>query len=149
VPPQYQHIWLRWDRLDPFNDNSAFNDNNGPSTLAHELGHALGLLHVHSTFVGDCGADDHVADTPPGAGSADEDRASELRYLCSDIGMLDYVPQASDVATFDTCTKDRYVDDVWDIMSYSPALCRLYFTRGQVARMQALISKYMPAYGKR
>jgi hypothetical protein len=144
---KYQHIWLLWDRLDPFNDNSVANDNSGPSTLAHELGHTLGLLHTHPDYAdGDCTNTDLVADTPvqrlqDGAG------ADVLRDLCS--SMFVFPVTVSDVQGFNTCKKDKYIDNIWNVMGYSPALCRLYFTRGQVARMHAAVSKHMPRLGQR
>jgi hypothetical protein len=47
------------------------------------------------------------------------------------------------------CFHCRYMDNLFNIMSYAPSVtCNLYFTRGQVAKMQWVLSKFQSHLGK-
>lgn len=97
------------------------------STLAHEVGHYLGLLHTHETARGNELVDgsncsftgDEVCDTPAdprlGAGNVDNN--------CK------YTGNTRDL------NNDRYKPDPSNLMSYSLKACRNNFTSGQQARM--------------
>jgi hypothetical protein len=145
---KYMHIWLNFDRMDPLVDNSAASNNGGPSALAHELGHVLGLRHTHSSS-GDCKDGDGIVDTPAEDGSSQTGFPITLTGVCEYIGEGS-LPARYEVDFFDTCLRGKYyyIDNLWNVMSYSPAICRMFFTRGQVQRMQASLGKYTPRYGK-
>jgi hypothetical protein len=55
-----------------------------------------------------------------------------------------------DVPGLSTCDcRCRYMDNLFNIMAYSPSpFCTLYFTRGQIARMQWVLSKSQSRLGK-
>lgn len=38
---------MNWGLLDPKGDNNAADSYAGPKSLAHEIGHHLGLYHTH------------------------------------------------------------------------------------------------------
>ena len=102
--------------------------------VAHEVGHNLGLLHVHDVHNGqdpncesitimDCKCGDGVEDT-----SFEEYRAWECRDCdCSFDGNLSGCPPLS---------FPQPGNAAQNIMSYSPVACRLEFTPGQGYRMK-------------
>ncbi len=103
------------------------------STLAHELGHYLGLLHTHETANGFELADgsnctftgDEICDTP-----ADPRlRTSTVSTACAYVG------------TERDLNRDRYNPDPSNIMSYSRKQCRHFFSMEQIARMHYYLDR--------
>lgn len=108
-----------------FMDNScALNG----STLAHELGHSLSLLHTHSTKFGkeladgsNCAtAGDLFCDTP-----ADPNLSDLVSVTCQYTG------------TETDPNGQAYLPDTRNIMSYSKKSCRTYFSSEQIDQMRA------------
>lgn len=98
------------------------------STLAHELGHALGLYHTHEWFLfgtekvdgSNCStAGDLLCDTP-----ADPGLSGNVDYNCNYTG-TDVDPNGQ-----------TYTPDPQNMMSYSTDNCRAYFSSDQHARMR-------------
>ena len=85
------------------------------STLAHEVGHWLNLLHVWgygtNGAASNCSADDGVTDTPKTVGS----------FGCS--------------LTYESCNS---LDNIQNIMEYTD--CRFMFTEGQKTRMHVTLN---------
>jgi PKD repeat protein len=93
----------------------------GNATLAHEIGHYLGLLHTFESYAGSgCGnsctsSGDFICDTPPSTGPS---------WGCPS-------------STYNTCTLDNPDQpDMWEnFMDYSS--CQHMFTLGQVDQMRS------------
>ena len=84
-------------------------------TATHEIGHWLGLEHPWGSNTGDCNDDDGVDDTPPCSGA---------QYTC---------PGGNDPECgYPSRMYQNYMDYVSDN-------CLLLFTRGQAARMRAVL----------
>jgi len=90
-------------------------------TVAHEVGHYLGLIH---TFQGGCQDRDDVADTPAQSG-----------------------PTMKCVAQIDSCPDRPGMDDVQNIMNYTDDDCMTHFTPGQVERMVKVVREFRPGLG--
>lgn len=99
---------------------SSMKPYNKGMTMAHEVGHWLGLLH---TFEGEgCGGlGDRVSDTP---------REASPAFGCPARGSVD------------TCPSDPGADSTSNFMQYTDDACMSSFTPGQVARMAALWRQY-------
>lgn len=103
------------------------------STLAHEVGHYLGLYHTHETFLGNEYADgsnclftgDELCDTPadPRLGT------NNVSSIC------EYTGTSRDL------NGDRYRPDPTNIMSYSRKACRTFFSEDQSTRMNFYLQK--------
>ncbi|WP_228724151.1 M43 family zinc metalloprotease [Spirosoma sp. KUDC1026] len=85
-------------------------------TATHEIGHWLGLLHPNGDL--SCG-NDYVADTPPTETLNQTTQCRELYSTC--VGGV----------------RTRNLTE--DYMDYSPDACMNLFTKGQVARMRAVL----------
>lgn len=90
-------------------------------TVAHEVGHYLGLIH---TFQGGCADRDDVFDTPAQSG-----------------------PTMKCVAQADSCPDRPGMDDVQNIMNYTDDDCMTHFTPGQVERMVKAVAEFRPRLG--
>jgi hypothetical protein len=86
-------------------------------TLAHEMGHYLGVYH---TFQGGCADGDEVGDTP----------AQAVPHFACNVGA-------------DTCAGGG-VDDMFNFMNYTPDTCMDHFTAGQIQRMINITSAFRP-----
>ena len=102
------------------------------STLAHELGHSLSLLHTHSTFWGDelvdgsnChSAGDQLCDTPADPRLSSTVVNSSCAYTGSETDG----------------NNQSYAPDTRNIMSYSRKNCRNRFSEEQLLQMEAFHS---------
>lgn len=90
-------------------------------TVAHEVGHYLGLIH---TFQGGCQDRDDVADTPAQSG-----------------------PTMKCMARIDSCPDQPGMDDVQNIMNYTDDDCMAHFTPGQIERMVKAVREFRPGLG--
>ena len=103
------------------------------STVAHEIGHYLGLYHTHSTFNGieladgsNCTfAGDELCDTPA-------DPRLGTHNVTADC---DYNGRERDL------NNDRYRPDPANVMSYSRKACRTAFSPDQQVRMAFYLDK--------
>lgn len=135
--------------------------NAGACTLAHELGHYLGLRHTHQ---GDCsGNGDELADAVPDTPANMEFWAFtdanptqhlqvQLASWCTEFreGKKPR-PQAKDLLKYNSCPtvnpkegSQLVVDNVFNLLSYLPDACCMVMTKGQVARMHEMIVQYRP-----
>jgi hypothetical protein len=114
LPEQRDHVFV-----------ATYCGSNG-STLAHELGHYLSLLHTHSTTNGtstvngsNCGlTGDQICDTP-----ADPMLIGLVNDDCEYVGSVE------------DPNGDAYDPLTDNIMSYAPASCRSHFTQMQLNRI--------------
>ena len=104
-------------------------DNSLPTTLIHEIGHWLGLLH---TFRGGCTDpnDDFVTDTPK---AAEPQRTGE-----NGKSALSWEWKCNQV--INTCPNSPGFDAVANFMDYTN--CRASFSQGQIARIEFFRSHY-------
>lgn len=91
-------------------------------TVAHEVGHYLGLIH---TFQGGCADRDDVVDTPAQSGPS---------MKCA-------------VEVVDSCPDRPGMDDIRNIMNYTDDDCMAHFTSGQVERMVKAVAEFRPELG--
>ena len=103
------------------------------STLAHEVGHFLGLLHTHETNRGNelvngsnCSfTGDEICDTPadPELGTRNVNTNCEYTGTARDLN------------------NDLYDSDPHNIMSYSRVKCKTFFSEEQAARMHYYLER--------
>jgi hypothetical protein len=137
-----------------------------------QLGHFLGLMHTHELSEGssECDANgiakgDAVPDTPANrqvdAWAAEQNLLAALTGWCSDF-RVGNAPKAAELLQFRSCAADSkqkaaaaaaaagskigeaQIDNVWNVMSYSPDPCSMMFSPNQVARMQWAIATFRP-----
>lgn len=134
------HMWLSWDEFDPDIANNMMSFDDGAMTVTHEAGHWLGLLHTHQ---GDCGNDDDITDTPANQDASVVAWYDKLAQLCAkNWGRSKKQMPQSVLNQFNSCRGDKYIDNVFNYMSYVPSSCYTLFTQGQVQRMQRVITHY-------
>lgn len=149
-------MWLVWDLFDPRIANSPrFNDRGGV-TLAHELGHALGMMHTHegttdSTCAteGSLVAGDAVPDTPVNQDietyAAKENLFNSLAGWCTDF-RKGAAPKLEELMPFNSCPPAEKTDNVFNMMSYVPDQCYMVVTANQIARMQWAVATFRPKF---
>jgi hypothetical protein len=139
--------------------------------LLLQLGHFLGLMHTHELSEGasECDANglakgDAVPDTPANrqvdAWAAEQNLLATLTGWCSDF-RVGNAPKAAELLQFRSCATDSkqqkaaagaaadqagevFIDNVWNVMSYSPDPCSMVFSPNQVARMQWAVATFRP-----
>uniref|UniRef100_A0A383V5X5 Peptidase M43 pregnancy-associated plasma-A domain-containing protein n=1 Tax=Tetradesmus obliquus TaxID=3088 RepID=A0A383V5X5_TETOB len=141
-------LFLSWGGFDTASWNRG-PWNGGGATLAHELGHFLGLLHTHQgspACLNSPDSGDAVEDTPPnqdieahGGGT----EAATLAGWCSDF-RNGKSPASSALSGLQSCP--GFQDNVFNTMSYVPDQCSMIFSPGQVQRMQWVIAAYRPKF---
>lgn len=144
-------ITMSWDMFNPATNNAARFWDGGGVTLAHELGHYLGLMHTHEGAAPCDGnglaRSDAVPDTPQNqrvdSWAAGKGQLATLAGWCSDF-RKGKAPQAAELATFNSCNVPGTVDNVLNVMSYLPDACCMVFTPNQVARLQWATASFRP-----
>lgn len=149
----------RHTELDQSSRNNKKNWQAGANTLAHELGHYLGLLHTHA---GSCNGDtagvgDGVADTPVCkefsyfVSNMSGDLSTKLTGWCADF-RRGKQPDVALLEQFNSCPEptagqpaaDQSLDPVFNLMGYNPDSCAMDVTPGQVQRLQMMVARYRP-----
>jgi hypothetical protein len=144
-------VFVTWDYISPDMKNSPMKWQGGAATLAHELGHYLGLRHTHE---GGCAGDgvaaaDAVPDTPQNEDvqsfAGQKKLTSTLARWCALYRNGDKV-DPKDLAVFNSCPQkpEKAVDNVFNVLSYVPDECVMMLTENQVARMQWSIASHRP-----
>ena len=108
-----------------------------PTTVVHEMGHFMSLLHTHTSFYGhefvdgsNCAsAGDRFCDTP-----ADPNLSGEVNNGCEYTG------------TEVDENGDFYLPDPTNFMSYTPPHCRSSFSPEQVAQMLDVVEALYADY---
>ncbi len=145
--PNTQGSWASFPDLDWDFVAMSYDHTKDPSTMAHELGHYLNLLHTHETYRGaetvaqtNCfERGDFLCDTP-----ADPDLTNRVNSSCN------YQP----TGRVEDSNNTPYNPLTNNIMSYAPASCATSFTTHQInlAKMTLVNErKYLitikPSYG--
>eukprot|EP00775_Hariotina_reticulata_P007450 gene7450-7660_t len=144
-------IFVTWDMFSPSVKNALRFWDGGAVTLAHELGHYLGLMHTHAGP--QCEGDglrkaDAVPDTPVNMQTvqwaASKGLAVELATWCSSF-RNGKAPSTETLLKFKTCTQDPLmIDNVFNLLSYLPDSCSVVLTPNQIARLQWATSTFRP-----
>eukprot|EP00882_Tetradesmus_deserticola_P002360 GHRQ01002518.1.p1 GENE.GHRQ01002518.1~~GHRQ01002518.1.p1 ORF type:complete len:685 (+),score=199.38 GHRQ01002518.1:243-2297(+) len=144
-------IVMTWDFFAPEVANSKRFWDGGAVTLAHELGHYLGVMHTHEgaePCEGE-GLDkaDAVPDTPVNRQveqwAAENNLAASLASWCSDF-RNGKQPQPKDLLQYNSCKMDGTTDNVFNLMSYLPNACNMMLSPNQVARLQWAVATFRP-----
>lgn len=123
----------------------------GAVTLAHEFGHYLGLMHTHEGSA-PCDGDgfekaDAVPDTPVNLDvnqyAGQNNLLVNLTTWCSDF-RTGNKPSPSKLLVFNSCSKPNRVDNVFNLLSYTPDPCCMILTENQVARLQWSTASFRP-----
>lgn len=124
--------------------------NNSPNrslgySLAHEVGHFLGLLHTWHYYIPDDN-DDENEDETEGEEHVDEDEMLSYGCHCNpndddnyDNCVTDYVYDTPCHLSASTYCDYNINEPIHNIMNYTPDGCRRVFTEGQKRRMRCVI----------
>lgn len=124
---KYEGVYLNSGIYNAENKSKYFGE--GAMTLAHEIGHYLGLLHP---FEGGCATGDCVDDTPSQPNSSYD--------ILGEPKLCPTVPQSTT-----SCDGTPYGNiglPFMNIMDYMPNDCMTSFTQGQVERMRQYLAPY-------
>lgn len=145
-------LFITWDQFSPMVKNDWRFWNGGGVTLAHELGHYLGLMHTHegdTTCAGN-GFDkaDAVPDTPVNKQTvqwaAENGLAVKLAKWCSEF-RGGKKPSPAKLFMFNSCKQDAYtIDNVFNMLSYLPDACCMMLSPNQIARLQWAVAAFRP-----
>lgn len=163
ITPLAVYTACRYDEFSPIIRNHWRFWDAGACTVAHELGHYLGLRHTHQDDCAGNGVEaaDAVPDTPANmefwayAHSVPAEHLNmQLAEWCTAFREgQNPRPQVQDLMKFDSCPSvnveavpqgDLVVDNVFNLLSYLPDACCMVLTRGQVARLHEMIVQYRP-----
>lgn len=172
-------VYLNWDQFNSATANDGRFWNGGACTLAHELGHFLGLRweraprvctffwhvaaacfvpacsrasaprrrHTHDGEAPCSGDNDGVADTAPNLRvdefAAGKGLLTKLAGWCADW-REGRAPAAAELAPYRSCNNASVIDNVFNVMSYTPDACCMALTPQQVARLRWAIASYRP-----
>jgi len=144
-------IFVTWDMFSPNVKNALRFWNGGAITVAHELGHYLGLMHTHAGAP--CEGDgltkaDAVPDTPVNMQTvqwaASRGLAAELARWCASF-RNGQAPSTETLLKFRTCPQDPLrIDNVFNLLSYLPDSCSVILSPNQVARLQWATAMFRP-----
>ena len=145
-------ITISWDEFTPAARNSMRFWNGGGITVAHELGHYLGLMHTHEGAV-PCEGDgltkaDAVPDTPVNLQTAQwaatNGLAVKLSRWCTQFRQ-GKKPMPKELLAFKSCKQDYLaIDNVFNLLSYLPDQCCMMLTANQIARLQWAVARFRP-----
>lgn len=114
-------------------------------SLAHEVGHFLGLLHTWHYYIPDDN-DDENEDETEGEEHVDEDEVLSYGCHCNpndddndDNCVTDYVYDTPCHLSASTYCDYNINEPIHNIMNYTPDGCRRVFTEGQKRRMRCVI----------
>lgn len=145
-------VFMTWDEFAPMWRNSKRFWDGGGVTFAHEVGHYLGLMHTHAGTT-PCEGDgltkaDAIPDTPvnlqTAQWAAQNGLAVQLARWCSYF-RTGKKPDPKELLPFNSCKVDVLaIDNVFNLLSYSPDACSMLVSPNQIARMQWAIAKFRP-----
>lgn len=144
-------VFITWDMLAPSVKNAFRFWDGGGITLAHELGHHLGLMHTHEGSV-PCEGDgpakaDSVPDTPVNLQTvqwaAENGLAVQLAKWCAEF-RNGKKPDTKVLLPFNSCKQDKSIDNVFNVLSYLPDPCCMMFSPNQQLRMQWAMTRFRP-----
>ncbi|WIA42609.1 hypothetical protein OEZ86_008583 [Tetradesmus obliquus] len=144
-------IVMTWDFFAPEVANSKRFWDGGAVTLAHELGHYLGVMHTHEGATACEGEGltkaDAVPDTPVNRQveqwAAENNLAANLARWCSDF-RNGKQPHPKELLDYNSCKADGTTDNVFNLMSYLPNACNMMISPNQVARLQWAVATFRP-----
>eukprot|EP00878_Enallax_costatus_P008301 GHUV01008678.1.p1 GENE.GHUV01008678.1~~GHUV01008678.1.p1 ORF type:complete len:306 (+),score=26.08 GHUV01008678.1:518-1435(+) len=144
-------VYISWDQFAPSVKNAWRFWDGGGVTLAHELGHYLGLMHTHEGST-PCEGDgltkaDSVPDTPVNLQTeqwaAQNGLGVQLSKWCSEF-RNSRSPSATALLPFNSCKTDNTIDNVFNLMSYLPDACCMILSPNQIARLQWATTNFRP-----
>jgi hypothetical protein len=145
-------ISITWDEFSPMARNSKRFWDGGGVTVAHELGHYLGLMHTHEGSA-PCEGDgltkaDFVPDTPVNKQTiqwaSTNGLAVQLSRWCTQF-RSGKQPNPKELLVFNSCVQDPLaIDNVFNLLSYLPDQCCMMLSPNQIARLQWAIARFRP-----